>query len=183
MQTEKGVIYRNSDGTQKNLETELGLKANTTGTYPNLSVGKATQDGSGNTITTTYATKTELLSKVFPVGAIYMSTSSTSPASLFGGSWTRIQDQFLLAGGTSYAAGSTGGEASHTLTVSEMPAHDHEENGEMLGYVENATWGNELTGNGKVKTYTYFRTSQTGGGQPHNNMPPYLAVYVWKRTA
>lgn len=66
MQTEKGVIYRNSDGTQKNLETELGLKANTTGTYPNLSVGnatnatnatKATQDGNGNTITTYYLPK------------------------------------------------------------------------------------------------------------------------------
>lgn len=66
MQTEKGVIYRNSDGTQKNLETELGLKANTTGSYPNLSVGnatnatnatKATQDGSGNTITTYYLPK------------------------------------------------------------------------------------------------------------------------------
>lgn len=66
MQTEKGVIYRNSDGTQKNLETELGLKANTTGSYPNLSVGnatnatnatKATQDGNGNTITTYYLPK------------------------------------------------------------------------------------------------------------------------------
>lgn len=66
MQTEKGVIYRNSDGTQKNLETELGLKANTTGSYPNLSVGnstnatnatKATQDGNGNTISTYYLPK------------------------------------------------------------------------------------------------------------------------------
>ena len=69
-----------------------------------------------------------ILSKVYPVGAIYISVSSTSPATLFGGTWERIQGKFLLAANDSveaYKAGKTGGSVSHTLTVNEIPAHNH----------------------------------------------------------
>ena len=62
---------------------------------------------------------------IYPVGAIYISVNSTSPGTLFGGSWERIQDRFLLSAGSSYSAGSTGGSATHTLTASEMPSHTH----------------------------------------------------------
>ena len=129
------------------------------------------------------ATKfSEIIKAIYPVGAIFISTDSTSPATLFGGTWERIKDTFLLAAGSTYAAGATGGEATHTLTVDEMPNHhhllavnvnenEHTENRDTISY---AGWG---------ARYNYSATSFSGGNQPHNNMPPYLAVYVWKRTA
>lgn len=67
----------------------------------------------------------DLLAMVYPVGAIYLSVLATSPATLFGGTWARIQDRFLLAAGSTYAAGTTGGAASKTLSVSELPSHTH----------------------------------------------------------
>lgn len=112
------------------------------------------------------------------MGAIYLSTSSTSPQTLFGGTWQRIQDRFLLCAGATYAAGSTGGEASHTLTVNEMPAHSHG----LVG--DSQDWG--LGGKPYFGTSQYDETVETtsvGGGQAHNNMPPYLSVYAWRRTA
>ena len=123
---------------------------------------------------------------VYPVGSIYMSVSSTSPATLFGGTWERIQDRFLLAAGSSYTAGNTGGEAAHTLTVNEMPAHSHaiySGYGDIVSNVSDAyryqTWGNHDRG-WKIGN---LGTNSIGGGAAHNNMPPYLAVYMWKRTA
>lgn len=129
---------------------------------------------------------TVLSQMVYPVGSIYMSVNSTSPATLFGGTWERIQDTFLLAAGTNHAAGSTGGEENHALTVNEMPTHHHE--GLYWGTLSTPlclnSGGNPLrlshTGSGAENS---FWTGETGGGQAHNNMPPYLAVYVWKRTA
>lgn len=123
---------------------------------------------------------------VYPVGAIYMSTVETNPSTLFGfGTWERIQDTFLLAAGSTYSAGSTGGEATHTLTEGEIPAHRHKITypnaggpyGDAdIGYPESSnttkTWMAEMC-----------KTESVGGGTAHNNMPPYLAVYVWKRTA
>lgn len=62
---------------------------------------------------------------IYPVGSIYMNVNSTSPATLFGGTWEQLKDRFLLGAGDSYAAGDTGGSASHTLTTDEMPSHNH----------------------------------------------------------
>lgn len=123
-----------------------------------------------------------LLSQIYPIGSIYISTVSTSPSILFGGTWERIKDTFLLAAGTTYTAGATGGEATHTLTINEMPSHqhflpvnvneiEHEQNTDVFSY---AGW---------KSNYNNSATLSNGGNQPHNNMPPYLAVYVWKRTA
>lgn len=136
---------------------------------------------------------------VYPVGSIYMSVNSTNPASLFGGTWEQIKDRFLLAAGDTYSAGSTGGEAQHTLTVDEMPEHRH------LPYVDGSTdsssyrlfmgsdaWYNDSAGTSQFRVtgdyntrYKGFEanTNSVGGSQPHNNMPPYLTVYMWKRTA
>lgn len=117
---------------------------------------------------------------VYPVGSIYMSVNATSPQTLFGGTWEQIQDCFLLAAGSSYAAGSTGGEETHTLTISEMPSHNHN-----LRIQGTETAANALTYASQKNRYGAGGTlvQNTGGGQPHNNMPPYLAVYVWQRTA
>ena len=62
---------------------------------------------------------------MYPIGSIYRSVKSTDPSELFGGTWQMLKDVFLMAAGDKYAAGSTGGEAEHVLTVEEMPAHSH----------------------------------------------------------
>lgn len=66
-----------------------------------------------------------ILSSVYPVGSIYMSVAATSPATLFGGTWEQLKDRFLIGAGGSYSAGATGGATAHTLTVAEMPSHNH----------------------------------------------------------
>ncbi len=110
----------------------------------------------------------------------WVSPDPTSPAAQFGGTWEQLKDVFLLAAGDIYEAGTTGGEAEHTLTVAEMPRHTH-----YITY--------PVSNSNKAKiVYSYSYRSgwvaddpvtATGGDQPHNNMPPYLAVYVWKRIA
>lgn len=122
--------------------------------------------------------KTTLLNWVYPVGSIYMSVNSTSPASRFGGTWQRIQNCFLLASGSAYTAGTTGGEATHTLTVDEIPSHNHG-NWYELGNNASSKYLYGGSGYGDITR----STTNVGGGAAHNNMPPYLAVYVWKRTA
>lgn len=116
-----------------------------------------------------------LLDLVYPVGAIYISTASADPGELFGGTWESIRDVFLLAAGTVFHPGATGGETEHTLTQEELPAAVWT-SGSGTGGVETSTSGAAGTGYG-------MRTQATNWGQAHNNMPPYLAVYVWKRTA
>ena len=126
--------------------------------------------------------------KIYPVGSIYISAADTSPSTLFGGTWEQIKDTFLLAAGDTYAAGATGGEATHTLTVDEMPSHKHGTTswgGTLQPMSNKLAFGNvATTGDGNVSTADNFLgIKEAGNSQPHNNMPPYLAVYVWKRTA
>ena len=113
----------------------------------------------------------------YPIGSIYMSVNNTSPAELFGGSWAPIEDVFLLSAGAKYLAGSTGGEATHTLTIDEMPAHNH-------GFQQHAysgTHSNYAPTNVEFVPIDYILTTSEGGSKPHNNMPPYLTVYMWQR--
>lgn len=122
---------------------------------------------------------------IYPVGSIYMSVNATSPAVLFGGTWEQLKDRFLLAAGDAYAEGTTGGEASHTLTVSEMPSHTHTYLDAPHLYSERDNTLNRIicpNGSETTNDMTYA-TGSAGGGAAHNNMPPYLAVYMWKRTA
>lgn len=125
--------------------------------------------------------KSQLLNSIYPIGSIYMSVNSTNPANFIGGTWERIKDKFLLSAGDSYSAGSTGGEATHKLTIDEMPKHNHDLIHSILTAADNQT---PITNySGTTTTAHYYVASTNGGDQPHNNMPPYLAVYVWKRTA
>lgn len=140
-----------------------------------------------------------LLDMVYPVGSIYLSVSGTDPKTLFGGTWARLEDVFLLAAGAKHAAGSTGGEESHRLTASEMPSHNGHLSagiagaapygkGNYEGYL-NVSAMTAYVGGGYRGWNVYSgnemhpASEAAGGGQPHNNMPPYLAVYTWKRTA
>lgn len=129
-----------------------------------------------------------ILEAVYPVGSIYISVNSTSPQTLFGGTWKAIQGKFLLGSSSAHKAGSTGGEETHTLTMGEMPEHTHPM------YSGNAGGDSEWTpdeGAYLVDSVTQTKTTRwarlgmdyAGGGNAHNNMPPYLAVYMWKRTA
>lgn len=130
------------------------------------------------------ALSTLILEAVYPVGSIYMSVNSTSPATLFGGTWKAIQGKFLLgADGNTYKAGNTGGEAAHTLTENEMPSHKHSIWFPNDGGEQSAEIGYPDTGSKNTYYAEASKTSGTGGGAAHNNMPPYLAVYIWKRTA
>ena len=163
------------------------------------------------------------LDQIYPVGSIYMSVNTVSPSLLFGGTWEKLQDVFLL-GANNTNLGSRGGEQTHTLSVNEMPEHTHVQNththaqnshGHSPGSGRNfmtaptgSSWGEEAGGSisGTGKYFVYSSSSNhnvylagsgnttatnqyatatnrnTGGGLAHNNMPPYLAVNIWKRT-
>ena len=126
--------------------------------------------------------------RMFPIGSIYMSVSSTSPASFLGGTWEALKDRFLVGAGSSYAVNTMGGEASHTLTEAEMPKHIHK----GLYWHETHKWGVNNSGDcffkfnnsawSTGKAESLFTVGEAGGSQAHNNLPPYLAVYMWKRT-
>jgi hypothetical protein len=123
---------------------------------------------------------------LYPVGAIYMSLNATNPSAYFGGTWEQIKDRFLLAAGANYEAGTEGGETEHTLTVDEMPSHNHD-----FVYNSSFTMGAlsypHLTGaygaQGTAGALGIHVIRHAGGGAAHNNMPPYLTVYMWKRIA
>ena len=143
---------------------------------------KAAADSAGNEISATYLKTQALLDKTYPVGSIYMSLQSTSPASLFGGSWTQITNKFLYATGT-YGAGATGGSEAVTLTLEQLPSHGHSipviEAGMGKGgnnQIQYDGWGDSLVPN-------RLSSDISGSNQPHNNMPPFYVVYMWRRTA
>lgn len=122
---------------------------------------------------------------IYPIGAIYLSVSATNPATLFGGKWEQIKDRFLLAAGDTYSNGSTGGEANHILTIEEMPSHKHQIKTNNDDFNNSAGGGNYGTTHDGANSWynTNWYTENSGGNAAHNNMPPYLTVYMWKRVA
>lgn len=150
-------------------------------------------------------TKSDLLDFVYPVGSIYMSVNNVSPQTFLGGTWIRINGRFLLGAGANTAntdntygslaanqinrsVNEQGGEVTHKLTIAEMPSHSHKvyirrASDEALGYgaTVSGAFQNRLIVTG---SYDFGLDSSTeGNGSAHNNMPPYLVVYMWKRTA
>lgn len=122
----------------------------------------------------------EVWDLIYPVGSICIFVNELNPNVLYGGTWEQIKDKFLLACGDIYNNGITGGEREHILTIDEMPSHAHDTYGNPQG---NTGYGIAQTNNGGMGSNTYCVTMPSGGNQPHNNMPPYLTVYVWKRIA
>ena len=131
---------------------------------------------------------------VYPVGAIYISTVATNPETLFGfGTWEQIQDRFLLAAGSSYAADSTGGEATHTHTLGNAYAkiiYDWTSgNANFMAWSTKAqNWiatrrATNITGFTSGEQNQSLATPLAGTTDAGSNMPPYLAVYVWKRVS
>lgn len=131
-----------------------------------------------------------VLDNVYPVGSIYMSVNSTNPGTLFGGTWERIMERFLFGcGDERYPAGHTGGEEQHLLTVEEMPSHKHamaygpDPSGNSTGFAYGIAAGSATNSAGGRGYASNLGTFSSGSGWAHNNMPPYLCVYIWKRTA
>ena len=131
---------------------------------------------------------------IYPIGSIYMNITNIDPGTLFGGTWEQIEARYLMGAGSpsknSYDAfgqitdaqvsglsfsPSTLGEFTHTLTVGEIPPHSH----------QSASQGSTHTSNYYMAVTQYgentMTTRNTGGGQAHNNLPPTLVVYMWKR--
>ena len=133
-----------------------------------------------------YDLSNPLLDLIHPVGSIYWSTNITSPETLFGGTWEQIKDTFILAAGDSYSAGSTGGEANHTLTIDELPSHRHSTYslGATTSPGTSSSYYVAMRGVDYSNQYgDTCLTNAVGGSSAHNNMPPYLVAYCWKRTA
>lgn len=236
--TAKYVVHINAEGTGMGIfkAAEEAGAVQVDG-YVEVTTPDASEDS--EKVATTEWVRTALLNMIYPVGSIYMSVNSTSPASFLGGTWQRIQDRFLLAAGSTYTAGATGGSSSRTLTVDNMPAHTHSRGTmEITGNMPTRTFyisspetiassfvtdwpavgssddtdrgafsitselfpGNHdgiqgLYNTPSSSTYTKYQlnfkasdswtgeTSSAGSGSSFSCMPPYIAVYIWQRTA
>lgn len=166
-----------------------------------MAIGKVSEEPDKVEIALPLKFKDNLLADlIYPIGSIYMSANSVNPGTLFGGTWERVSGKFLLGADDTYTAGSTGGEAEHTLTVNEIPAHEGHlySNFDNSGYADRGGDDNSYYVNSSATDYSNYANRPykivsgnelvmqgytRGGGLAHNNMPPYLAVYIWKRTS
>jgi len=174
-------------GTWDSINWELTVSNSSTQTkcYVYFTTTLALADTSGNYSTTL---------KNYPVGSIYISINNTNPSTLFGGTWESYGAGRTLVGvgtGTdsnnvsqSFTVNSTGGEYNHTLSTSEMPKHSHAytftsaTNPNSTYYVPYA-----VIQYGSAGGNVAINTNNAGGSAAHNNIQPYITVYMWKRTA
>lgn len=213
------TLKKNGSSLSQGITNNVGM---TTFTYSCFSIGLQCFSINDSNIFVNIA------GEAYPVGSIYMSVNNTNPSVLFGGTWERLKDTFLLASGDTYTAGNTGGEATHTLTTDEMPSHTHIQNSHnhtqnshyhtppnssfkflttdadiilnstKRAYTDQSSSGvhyafasaakngiGETNTGGTIATNksTTATNQDTGGSQAHNNMPPYLTVFMWKRIA
>lgn len=154
---------------------------------------------------TNNTTSGNIFLKSYPVGSIYISTSSENPGNIYGGTWEEYGKGRTLVGvDSSDSDFSTveklGGEKTHTLTIDEMPSHNHVERMflDQSGYFEvkpagyayykYSTQSSNVIGwtNTQISNINYWRIGDTedkGGSQAHNILQPYITTYMWKRTA
>ncbi len=138
--------------------------------------------------------KDEVYDKVYPIGCYYWSSEPTNPEVLFSGVWQQVKDVFVLAAGNEFSIGSQGGEKEHKLNGSEMPKHRHmfvpNVGADGINFVvptnKNGSGISSIGQNGKAHYPGHWAnntwgTDERGGNQAHNNMPPYITAYCWKR--
>ena len=124
----------------------------------------------------------KIFERIYPIGSVYISVNEVNPSSLFGGTWDQIKDRFLLATGDIYSPGVLSGEATHTLTIDEIPEHNHNLLMTPTGSTPSLTAAPYRGAANATEFNNLTAIQPIGGNQPHNNMPPYLTVYMWKRT-
>lgn len=185
------------------LNWALNMRESQTGSTSNTQE-KQSSPASGVTDAKTLGGKTvdelkaSFIDSIYPVGSVYISLSQTSPKTLFGGTWEQIKDVFLLSAGDTYSAGSTGGEAKVSLTANQLP-HIHGNltigsgSNPVISDLRGGSGVFSVSGEGVVNgsktatssAYKGYNVANLdfGNNEAHNNMPPYLAVYMWKRTA
>lgn len=144
------------------------------------------------------AMKPLMLDFFLPVGTVIECVDNVHPKDKYGGEWEQIKDVFTLAAGDTYAAGSTGGEAEHLLTSAEsgqkaltnVGSHHHPAYFRRMtanSYVTSGgaiVWGSSSNNNGTWNTNNAtISIDASNAASAHNNMPPYLVVYKWKRIA
>lgn len=138
-----------------------------------------------------YLTKASVLNLIYPVGSVYLSTSNVSPQTFLGGSWAKIEGRFLLAADSAHPAGSTGGEETQTISLQQIPDHYHiistgDGSGAGYNYPGYAAIVTQNAGESPSNAYAcntgYVAGRNNVDQQPLSTMPPYLAVYMWKRT-
>jgi len=176
------AVNNGLDGKQP-LDSDLTVIAGLTPTTDSVMQSKAGAWSSRTLAQLAADLKVEIGKGTYPVGVIFSSTVSTNPATLLGfGTWVATGVGRVLVGkassGTFGTAGATGGAETHTLTVAEIPSHYH-----------SMTQGSAAIGSGNYtapQPNTVYPdnsiTNATGGGGSHNNLAPYLVVYLWERT-
>ena len=125
------------------------------------------------------------MDRIFPIGSYFCAETATNPSVLLGfGTWEQLKDRMLIGVGDTFALSQVGGEINHTLTNAEMPSHTHQFIDSPRLFFDQNQASDEIISpaSGSANKMTYS-TLSAGGDQPHNNMPPYKAVYIWKRTA
>ena len=194
-----------SDGTNATFNTGMtAAKIKTLiGITEPVSPAITTATDSGGAVTPVLATgvtglevwnlvKLAALDSIYPVGAIYTAITSGSPAAVFGGTWVSFGQGRVLVGHDDAASPDTdfvapsgdgssvlvGGAKTHTLSIAEIPSHTH-------GFTAHQTTSgvNDRGGGGVLTSSQSGTTAATGGGTAHNNLQPYVVVYMWKRTA
>lgn len=130
--------------------------------------------------------------QIFPVGAVYLSIYSTNPSTYFGGTWQQFgQGRMLVGVGTgtdvngqsrTFSSQITGGEYTHALTIDEMPTHNHSFDTGGVSVASGSKYNRVYNASSYSANHTYQSTPR-GGGQAHNNLPPFIAVYMWVRTS
>lgn len=139
--------------------------------------GAITMDKLADAVKTTINT---VIKSIYKVGDYFITHNADNPAKRFGGQWELVKDKFLIGAGGDYEILSEGGEKEHTLSVEELPAHNHFLCDKNSG--TDRDWIREyfnLPGTYIDAPTNKWETSKTGGDKPHNNMPPYKAVYIW----
>ena len=185
----KGDAFTFEDFTTEQLASLKGEKGDTGAQGPKGDTGpQGPQGPKGDT--GEIVNITDLFNMIYPVGSIYMSVNNTNPSLLFGGTWEKIEDKFLLGSGANYADGSTGGSADAVIV---SHSHQSSADGEYIVTSEENTANNtkvaySASGNRWVDGQTsqsHFhhrtRTSTVGEDGTNKNMPPYIAVNMWMR--
>lgn len=157
---------------------------------------KNADNNNSSEISSVKTTLSEYWKKIYPVGSIYMSTNRTfNPNTEFGGTWAKTAEgRCLIGANTEYALGSTGGEATHSLTIEEMAEHNHGA-GRYTGFelsnagIRGADSSSQsqyqvlIANTDSTSSSNRLETNTSGNGVAHNNMQPYLVVNIWERTA
>jgi hypothetical protein len=179
-----------------NIVPAINSKADTNGNASNaFSAATAATGTNNNQVATTayvqdevgnFNTQAQILLAAYPVGAVYIAVVNTNPGTLFGGTWSSFATGRTLVGLDSSDSQfntieETGGAKTHTLTASEsgLPSHSHMQRGGGFDGSTGIESGSNL-GSDQGQT---GNTGGTSASQSHNNLQPYITVYMWKRTA